>query len=169
MPDAPARTDSARECTFAPEARIVLTSDHAGAVYKYALAERLRAAGYASVTALGAAGAELSADYPVCAAEACRFLLERGAGCGIFICGSGVGVSMAANRFPGIRAALCADEETAILARRHNDANVLCLGARAASEEALNAIINAFLRTAFDGGRHARRVAQLSALPNEEI
>ena len=92
------------------------------------------------------------------AAEVSSGRMERG----VLICGSGIGMSIAANRHPGVRAALCHDEESARLAREHNDANILVMGARSIGEEQAKTCLRIFLETEFEGGRHARRVAKLA-------
>ena len=83
---------------------------------------------------------------------------------GVVVCGSGIGISIAANKVPGVRAALCWNEETARLARQHNDANVLCIGARFIEPELAARMIRAFVETEFDGGRHQQRVEKLTHL-----
>jgi ribose 5-phosphate isomerase B len=135
--------------------RVHIASDHAGFSLKQTLAEHL--AGHdCEIVDDGPFSAE-SCDYPVMAHKLC-FAVAREKCLGVLICGSGLGMSMAANRHPEIRAALCATELHARLARRHNDANVLCLGARITGEELALAIADAFLENGFDGGRHERRV-----------
>lgn len=138
---------------------IHMGSDHAG----YALKETLKAEAQRlglKVVDHGANSAE-SCDYALIAHPLCESVAADGAS-GILVCGSGIGMSMAANRHPEIRAALCAMEVHARLARRHNDANVLCLGARITGDQLAIAIMAAFLETQFEGGRHERRVAQIT-------
>jgi len=139
---------------------IALAADHAG----FALKERLKAVlidrGYA-VLDLGTDGPE-SVDYPDFA-RALGTAIERGdAAFGVAVCGTGVGISIALNRFPGVRAALCSSATVARMARRHNDANVLALGARIVGEDVARDCLEAFLSNPFDGGRHDRRVSKLS-------
>lgn len=136
-----------------------LASDHAGYALKDLLARELSGRGF-TVKDHGTDSGE-SCDYPVFAHRLCSAVLSEG-GRGILVCGSGIGMSMAANRHEGIRAALCATELHARLSRRHNDANVLCLGARITGEELALAIMAAFLETGFEGGRHQRRVDQIT-------
>ena len=136
-----------------------LASDHAGHALKALLARELPHLG-CTVKDHGTNSGE-SCDYPVFAHKLCDAVLDEG-GLGILVCGSGIGMSMAANRHDGIRAALCTTELHARLARRHNDANVLCLGARITGEELALAIVAAFLETAFEGGRHQRRIDQIT-------
>lgn len=138
---------------------VSLGSDHAGVALKAALVLHLRAAGH-EVLDRGPSD-ETSVDYPDYAALVCRDLLSGEALRGILVCGSGIGMSIAANRFPGIRAALCFDEELARLSRAHNDANVLCLGARFVDAVRGCRMVDAWLATPFEGGRHGRRVAKL--------
>lgn len=136
-----------------------LASDHAGYALKDLLARELSGRGF-TVRDHGTDSGE-SCDYPVFAHRLCTAVLSEG-GQGILVCGSGIGMSMAANRHAGIRAALCTTELHARLSRRHNDANVLCLGARITGEELALAIMAAFLETGFEGGRHQRRIDQIT-------
>ncbi|WP_300926859.1 ribose 5-phosphate isomerase B [uncultured Desulfovibrio sp.] len=136
-----------------------LASDHAGYALKDLLARELAVRGF-TVRDHGTDSRE-SCDYPVFAHRLCSALLHEG-GQGILVCGSGIGMSMAANRHDGIRAALCTTELHARLSRRHNDANVLCLGARITGEELALAIMAAFLETGFEGGRHQRRIDKIT-------
>ena len=139
--------------------RLVLGSDHAGYLLKQQLAERLAAAGHA-VEDLGAYGTE-SCDYPDPARAVADVIAAGGADLGLLVCGSGIGVSIVANRVPGVRAARCTSEYDAEMARRHNDANVLCLGARVTGVGLAEAILDRFLSVSFEGRRHARRVAKI--------
>ena len=138
---------------------IVIASDHAGVELKTALKETL--ARHASrVLDLGTEGTE-SVDYPDYGRALAEAVTSGRAEYGVAICGSGVGVSIAANRVKGVRAALCTDGLTAELARRHNDANVLCLGARLIGSETAKECVNRFFAAAFEGGRHDIRVKKL--------
>ncbi len=140
---------------------ILIASDHAGFDLKKSLITNLQTLGY-QIIDLGCNNAQDSVDYPDCANKLCAEIIAEKSSRGILICGSGVGISIAANRFKPIRAALCVNEEMAKLSRQHNDANVICLGARLTdSTVALNAV-KTFLTTEFEGGRHERRVAKLS-------
>lgn len=135
--------------------KIYIASDHGGFQLKEALKKRLAEAGQ-EVQDLGPICKE-SCDYPPFA----RLVGEavRGTGdLGILICGTGLGMSMAANRLTGIRAAVCTDEYMARMAREHNDANILCLGERVIGEGLAWSIVQVFLSTPFAGGRHKRRV-----------
>jgi glycine hydroxymethyltransferase len=142
--------------------RIVLASDHRGANLKRELGKKLEASGY-EIRDYGTHGAE-PVDYPVFAAPAARAVANGSAQRGIVICGSGLGVMYTANRFPGVRAALVDDVETAKLARRHNDANVLALAADRLDPARAWAIVEAWLAEPFEAGRHARRVELIDSL-----
>jgi RpiB/LacA/LacB family sugar-phosphate isomerase len=133
-----------------------LGSDHAGFPLKRALLAHLAARGIATLDR-GAASEE-SCDYPVHARAVAADLTAGAAAFGVLICSTGIGISIAANKVPGIRAALVHDPETAALSRRHNDANILCLAGRSTSPELAAACLDAFLAAEFEGGRHARRV-----------
>ena len=138
---------------------IVLASDHAGYELKTLLKEELVSMGY-EVLDLGANSTD-SVDYPDYG-HALAEAIETGRSArGVLVCGSGIGISIAANRHPGVRAAACHDETSARLAREHNDANVLALGARLIGVEVARDCLKVFLNTEFAGGRHARRVAKL--------
>lgn len=139
---------------------IAIASDHGGFEMKSILKEELIGRGIAVVD-LGTDGPG-SVDYPDFAAAMAQAIREGRAEAGILICGTGIGISIAANRYPEIRAALVHDAFTARMARLHNDANVLCLGGRVIGIEIAKDCLAVFLDTAFEGGRHARRVAKLS-------
>ncbi len=141
-----------------PEKKIFIAADHAGFSLKQILIEQLTKSGF-KVTDLGCNSAEKSVDYPDYAQKLCKKLTSE---FGILICGSGIGISIAANRFKHIRAALCHNVTAAKLTRAHNDANVLCLGARMVSEKTALAITKNFFSTKFEGGRHEKRVTKLS-------
>lgn len=137
---------------------IHIGSDHAGFELKNFLASQLAPLGY-EVKDHGCDSAA-SCDYPHIAHPLCKAVLTDNS-MGILICGTGLGMSMAANRHPGIRAALCTHEIMARMARLHNNANVLCLGARITGPDLARAIVVAFLDSSFEGGRHERRVRQI--------
>jgi ribose 5-phosphate isomerase B len=143
--------------------RFFAGSDHAGFALKRHLVEWLRAAGH-EVEDLGTHD-ESSTDYPDWAHRVAeRVAAERVAGEGSFgllVCGTGIGVSISANRHAGIRAALCTDSFSARMARAHNDANVLCLGSRVVGVGLAESILGAFVEGTFEGGRHAGRVAKI--------
>ncbi len=138
---------------------LAIASDHAGVELKKLLKQEAETLGF-SCADLGTHGTD-SVDYPDTANALSRWVLEENGRAGVLICGSGVGVSIAANRHPGIRAALCHDGLSAELARRHNDANVLCLGARLIGQEVAREVVRRFLSTGFEGGRHEKRVHKL--------
>lgn len=138
---------------------IALAADHAGVELKSAIKAALEGDGFA-VLDLGTNGPD-SVDYPRYADMLAAALADGRATRGILICGSGIGIGIAANRHRHVRAALCHDATTARLARLHNDANVLVLGARTTGVETARDCAMVFLRTAFEGGRHARRVEML--------
>ncbi|MBM9513881.1 ribose 5-phosphate isomerase B [Desulfogranum marinum] len=102
-----------------------------------------------------------SVDYPDFASEVCRAIDTQTTDKGILICGTGIGMSIAANRYPGIRAALCMEPFSARMSREHNDANVLCLGGRLTGVSLATAIVDTWLNTEFSGGRHQRRIDML--------
>ena len=142
--------------------RIALAADHAGFELKDALAAWLREAGHA-ISDLGTNGPE-SVDYPQFGARLAAEIASGRADRGIAVCGSGIGISIAVNREPKCRCARVDDPLSARLAREHNDANVLALGARLIGQDMARACVTAFLGSDFAGGRHQRRVDQLSAL-----
>jgi ribose 5-phosphate isomerase B len=139
-----------------PGDTVLIASDHAGFRLKQALCADLAARGF-RMEDMGPPSEE-SCDYPVFAHALCA-RAAAGDGRGILICGTGVGMCMAANRHRGIRAALCTNEYTARACRAHNNANVLCLGSRITAPPLAAELADIFLRAAFEGGRHARRIA----------
>ena len=146
--------------------RIALGSDHAGYTLKTDLAKHLVDGGH-EVIDLGT-GSEEPVDYPPICAGVGRAVVNGDADRGIVMGGSGQGEQIAANKVHGVRAALCLDEFTARLAREHNDANVLALGGRIVAPAFAFAIVDAFLATDFQGGRHERRLDQISDIEKEE-
>jgi ribose 5-phosphate isomerase B len=146
--------------------RIALGSDHAGYALKTAVAKHLGSAGH-EVMDLGT-DSEAPVDYPAYCVAVGRAVVSKEADRGIVFGGSGQGEQMAANKVHGVRAALCTTEFHARLARGHNDANVLAMGGRIVAEEFALAIVDTFLTTEFEGGRHARRVAQITTIEEEE-
>ena len=137
-------------------------SDHAGVALKQALVAALVGLGD-EVVDLGTDG-EASVDYPKFGAEVGRRVAGEPGTLGLVVCGTGIGISIAANKIPGVRAAVVHDDFTAAAARAHNDANVIALGARVVGPGVAEAALQVFRTTAFAGGRHARRVEQLGAL-----
>lgn len=140
-------------------APIAIASDHAGFDLKTALVEDLQAAGMA-VLDLGTNSRD-SVDYPDFGDALAQAVISGKATRGILVCGTGIGISIAANRHKGVRAAHCRDTTDARLARLHNDANVIALGARTTGVEVARDCLRIFLSTGFEGGRHQRRVDKL--------
>lgn len=138
---------------------IAIASDHAGLGLKADICRLLRSLGI-EVEDLGPQDTK-SVDYPDYAHLLSRAVSDGRIERGILICGSGIGMSMAANRHPGVRAALCHDAYTAEMARRHNDANVLCIGERTTGPGVAEQIVRVFIDTGFEGERHQRRVAKI--------
>lgn len=144
--------------------RIAVASDHAGFALKQHVAEMLRGEGHDVVD--GGTDGEESVDYPQLIAPSARMVAAGEADRGVFVCGSGVGVTIVANKFDGVRAVNAHDVEEAQMSRRHNDANVLALAGKRIPPPQADEIVHAFLTTEFDGGRHARRVEQITELEN---
>lgn len=150
--------------TAHPSKRVLIASDHAGVQTKAELVTFLASLGL-QVEDLGPHDTT-SVDYPEYAHRLARAVVERDDAWGVLICGSGIGMSIAANKVPGARAALVHEAYTAQMAREHNDANIVVLGARVIGPEIMKACLRAFAQTPFDGGddgRHARRVSKLEA------
>jgi ribose 5-phosphate isomerase B len=143
--------------------RIVIASDHAAVEMKAMLVAHLQAEGHEAVD-LGPGGVD-SVDYPDYGYKIAEAIAEGRADRGIALCGSGVGISISINRHPACRCALVSEPLSARLAREHNDANVIALGARLIGPEMAKACVEAFLSTGFGGGRHQRRVDKLSSPP----
>jgi len=145
--------------------RIAIASDHAAVTLKAALVSWLREQGH-EVTDLGPHGEE-SVDYPDYGFALAHTIEERRADFGVALCGSGIGISIAVNRNPAARCALVNEPYSARLARRHNDANIIAMGARLIGEDMAKSCLHAFLETEFEGGRHQKRVAKLSHFAKE--
>jgi ribose 5-phosphate isomerase B len=143
----------------AQQGTLAIASDHAGFRLKEQLKGTLKQLGVAFQD-LGPAD-ESSVDYPDFAHAVASGVADGRYSLGVLVCGSGIGMSVAANRHPGVRAALCTESYAARMAREHNDANVLCLGSRIVGDGVAQAILGAFLEAEFEGGRHARRVAKI--------
>lgn len=157
----------ASEYTETVAKKIVLASDHAGFALKAAIADHLLAQSGPDVVDIGTFGTTPVNYPPICAAAA-RLVVNGEADLAVVIGGSGQGEQMAANKVRGARAALCHDEYTARFARLHNDANVLALGARLLAPELACAILDVFLETNFEGGRHVERLALISEIEAQE-
>jgi ribose 5-phosphate isomerase B len=141
--------------------KIALGSDHRGFQTKERLRSFLADSGH-EVIDCGTSG-ETSSDYPDYAVPPCELVAKGKADRAILMCGSGIGMAIVANKVAGIRAALCHDELTAEMSRRHNDANVLCLAADLLGDELIHRMVDVWVTTPFDGGRHARRVQKMMA------
>ncbi len=135
--------------------KILIGSDHGGFKLKTSIIEHLREQGY-EVQDFGCYD-EKSCDYPVIAKEVANSVLQTN-GRGILVCGTGIGMSIAANRFDGIRASLCGDTFSARMTRMHNDSNILCLGERVTGTGLALDIVDIWLKTEFEGGRHLNRI-----------
>jgi ribose 5-phosphate isomerase B len=139
---------------------VAIGSDHGGFELKEIIVNNLKAEGH-TVQDLGC-HSPASVDYPDFAEGVCESVLQEKAEVGILICGTGIGMSMAANRQRKIRAALCHDEYTARMSREHNNANILCLGARVTGTGVAEDIVRVWLTTEFSGGRHLTRIGKFS-------
>ena len=142
--------------------KIILGGDHASPAMKKKIGEALRASGH-EVEDVGAFSDE-SCDYPDYAEKVAEAVSAGRADRGVLICGTGIGMSLAANKFPGVRAAVVHDLFTAEVSRTHNNANVLCLGGRVLSEEEAVAIVRRWMECAAEEGRHKRRVGKIKAI-----
>lgn len=145
-----------------PDRRIVLSSDHTAIALRHAIAAHLTAKGW-EVVDIGPTTPE-STDYPGHGEAAARRVASADCRFGIVLCGTGQGIMMAANKVKGIRCGVCAEPYSAAMIRAHNDANMLALGARVVGEGLALAIVEAFLTTDFEAGRHAPRVDMIKAL-----
>ena len=141
---------------------VAIGSDHGGFALKAVLRRHLERAGH-TVADLGTHSPE-PCDYPLIGYRVAQAVAAGRFERGVLICKSGIGISMAANKVPGVRAALCEDVAAARLSRQHNDANVLVLGAQRISQARAQAIVTAWFAAPFDGGRHLRRVRQIGAI-----
>jgi ribose 5-phosphate isomerase B len=145
--------------------RVALGADHAGVPLKDAVRALLQSRGV-DVQDLGTNGPD-SVDYPDYAASVARAVTAGTADFGILVCGTGIGMAIAANKFAGIRAASVVDLESARLSREHNDANILALGARVTAPDTALQIVRTFLDTPFAGGRHQRRIEKIATLEDD--
>ena len=140
--------------------KVIIGNDHAAIGLKQDIMIHLEAMDDYCVADIGAQD-KSGSDYPDYAREVCKMVLNDGYDKGILLCGTGAGMCMAANKVKGIRAVVCSDPYTAQLARAHNDANILCLGARVVGSELAKSIVDTFLVEPFAGGRHTARVAKI--------
>lgn len=144
--------------------KIAVASDHRGLTVKERILRQLAELGQEGID-LGPNSPE-SVDYPDYAAKVASAVANHAADRGILICGSGIGMCIAANRFSGVRAALVHDDFTAEMSRRHNDANVLCLSADLLGEQLITRMVDVWVKTQFEGGRHARRLEKIEQNSN---
>lgn len=142
--------------------KIAIGSDHIGWALKQTLMEHLRSQGH-EVTDVGTHAPE-RCDYPVFGYKVAVCVKEKKADLGILVCGTGVGISLAANKVPGIRAVVCSESYTAAMARLHNDANIVAMGARVVGDAVAEQIVDAFLDTTYEGGRHQQRIDLLGQI-----
>ena len=140
--------------------KIAIGSDHGGFDLKQMLVEKLVGQGH-EINDLGCNSND-SVDYPDFADQVCAQVIDGRVKFGILVCGTGIGMSMAANRYTGIRAALCHDEYSARMSREHNDANILCLGDRVLGKGLAENIADVWLTASFSGGRHQKRIDKFS-------
>ena len=148
--------------------KVAIGADHAGFQAKKALAEFLRREGF-EVQDVGAQNEESSDDYPDFASRVAQLVSGGRCDRGILVCGTGIGMGMAANKFPGVRAAVCHNEYTAQAARSHNNANVLCMGGRVLTPQRMLKLTRIFLQTEAEGGRHKRRVDKIERMEREQM
>ncbi|MFV0442022.1 MAG: ribose 5-phosphate isomerase B [Planctomycetaceae bacterium] len=146
--------------------KIAIASDHRGVRMKNQIDQRLKDLGH-EVLDLGPAD-ETQADYPDYAAEVASRIANGTVERGILICGTGMGMCIAANKFHGVRAVTCHDETTTEVSRRHNDSNILCLSADLISEKRLGHMLELWLTTEFEGGRHARRLQKIAEIEKQQ-
>lgn len=144
--------------------RLAIGCDHAAYEVKNEVIAYLKSKGHEILDVSEADGTRV--DYPDIAGLAAAKVLSKEVDFGILFCGTGIGISIAANKVPGIRAALCHDAYTAAMARAHNDAQIVCAGARVTGPEVIKQLVDVFLTTSFEGGRHGCRVEKIMALEN---
>jgi ribose 5-phosphate isomerase B len=145
--------------------KVAIASDHRGFHLKEEVISLLKSKGHTVVD--DGPASEASVDYPDFAALVAKKVSSHEVERGILICGTGIGMAISANKFPGVRAAACADEVTAELSRRHNDLNVLCLSGDLLSSRVTERVVEVWMDTEFEGGRHARRVDKIAELERE--
>lgn len=142
--------------------KVVIGSDHGGFELKEVLSAHLKEKGF-EVLDVGAYDTN-SVDYPDIAEKACKKITEGEAAWGVLVCGTGIGISIAANKIKGIRCALVANEYCAEMTKRHNNANMIAFGGRVIGPDLAKNIVNAYISAAFEGGRHQNRVDKITAL-----
>jgi ribose 5-phosphate isomerase B len=145
--------------------KIAVASDHRGYAVKGKILALIAELGHQAVD-MGTDSSE-SVDYPDFGAKVARAVSAKEVDRGILICGTGIGMCIIANKYPGVRACTCHDDLTAEMSRRHNDANVLCLSADLLGDRLVNRMVEIWLKTEFEGGRHARRVEKIGQLEAE--
>ncbi|HVT26552.1 MAG TPA: ribose 5-phosphate isomerase B [Lacipirellulaceae bacterium] len=145
--------------------KVAIASDHRGFHLKEKVISLLKAKGHDVID--DGPPSDAAVDYPDFAALVAKKVSSGEVERGILICGTGVGMAIAANKFPGVRAAACQDEVTAELSRRHNDLNVLCLSGDLLSSRSIERVVEVWMKTEFEGGRHQRRVEKIRQLENE--
>lgn len=148
--------------------KVFIGSDHRGVALKAKVLSLLKESGLEAVD-LGTDHEDVPCDYPKIALEVGRRVAKSKSARGILVCMSGIGLSIAANKVPGVYAALCYNKEAAALSRQHNNSNVLVLGAKFVSEKEMYEIIKVWLAEKFEGGRHLRRVKQIKAIEKEYL
>ncbi|MFZ4576334.1 MAG: ribose 5-phosphate isomerase B [Phycisphaerales bacterium] len=146
--------------------RIALSADHRGSGCIRQLAEKLKREGHEAIVVGECSGA--ACDYPERAYDVGRMIADKQAELGILVCGTGIGMSIAANKVPGVRAAVVHDELTAQLSRSHNDSNVLCLSADLLGQRLIEKVVESWLGATFEGGRHSRRIRKIIAMERGE-
>ena len=146
--------------------KVFIGADHRGFRFKKKIVKLLTQLKY-SVVDVGAFTDEVSSDYPGISKKVAQQILKNKDAKGILVCLTGLGHSMAANKIPGIRAALCYNKKAALLSRKHNDANVLILGSKFVKQNEMFDIVKAWLKARFEGGRHLRRVNQIKKIEKE--
>jgi ribose 5-phosphate isomerase B len=147
--------------------KIAIASDHRGVKLKGEIISLLASLGHEAID-LGPAQDDESVDYPDYASLVAREVSQGTVERGILVCGTGMGMCIAANKFKGVRAVTCHDDVTAEMSRRHNDANVMCLSAHLISEKLLTRLLDLWLRTEFEGGRHARRLEKIAEIEKSQ-
>jgi ribose 5-phosphate isomerase B len=145
--------------------KIAIGNDHTGIDFKQEIISHLKEKGY-EVQDFGTQSTERT-DYPLYAEKVCKSLVDGGTELGVLICGTGVGMCITANKFHGIRAVVCTEPYTALMSRKHNDTNVLCLGARVLGIEMAYMILDEWLATDFEGGRHQQRLDIIRGVEDE--